>query len=130
MTFDVAPIHVIGFLGGLALIYQSVALVRAREEGVFEFLLWAGFGVGLVVVSVGSALEAVDLLSLLVGLLAALGFNLGTASVFFVSNLILLFVVFYTYAQLVKSRKRLSDLAREVALLRYELDHRTGDRDD
>ena len=130
MTVDVAPIHVVGIVAGLALLYQSVSLVRDRKEGIFEFLLWAGFGVGLLVISIGSALTAVDLLASLVWLLAALGFNLGTDSVFFVSNLLLLFLVFFIYVQLVESRKRLSQLAREVALLRYELDERTGDRDD
>ncbi len=130
MTVDVAPIHVVGIVAGLALLYQSVSLVRDRKEGIFEFLLWAGFGVGLLVISIGSALTAVDLLASLVWLLAALGFNLGTDSVFFVSNLLLLFLVFFIYVRLVESRKRLSQLAREVALLRYELDERTGDRDD
>lgn len=130
MTFDVAPIHVVGIAAGLALLYQSFSLVRDRKEGVFEFLLWVGFGVGLLVISVGSALASVDLLASLVWLLSALGFGLGTDSVFFVSNLLLLFIVFYTYVQLVESRKRLSDLAREVALLRYELDERVEERDD
>ena len=130
MTVDLAPIHVVGIVAGLALLYKSVSLVRDRKEGIFEFLLWAGFGVGLLVISIGSALTAVDLLASLVWLLAALGFNLGTDSVFFVSNLLLLFLVFFIYVRLVESRKRLSQLAREVALLRYELDERTGDRDD
>ena len=130
MMFDIAPIHVVGVAAGLALLYQSLSLVRDRKEGVFEFLLWAGFGVGLLVISIGSALDAVDILASLVWLLAALGFNLGTDSVFFVSNLLLLFIVFYTYVQLVESRKRISDLAREVALLRYELDDRVEDGDD
>lgn len=130
MTFDVAPIHVVGFAAGLALLYKSASLVRDRKEGVFEFLLWSGFGLALLAISVGSALTAVDARASLVGLLTALGFNLGTESVFFVSNLLLLFIVFYTYVQLVESRKRLSDLAREVALLRYELDDRSEDGDE
>lgn len=130
MTVDLAPIHVVGIAAGLALLYQSVSLVRDRKEGIFEFLLWIGFGIGLLVISVGSALTSVDLLASLVWLLGALGFGLGTDSVFFVSNLLLLFLVFFIYVQLVESRKRLSQLAREVALLRYELDERTGDRDD
>lgn len=130
MTVDLAPIHVVGIAAGLALLYKSLSLVRDRKEGIFEFLLWIGFGLGLLVISVGSALTSVDLLASLVWLLAALGFNLGTDSVFFVSNLLLLFLVFFIYVQLVESRKRLSQLAREVALLRYELDERTGDRDD
>lgn len=130
MTVDVAPIHVIGIAVGLALLYQSLSLVRDRKEGVFEFLLWVGFGVALLVISVGSALTSVDLLASLVWFLGAFGFNLGIDSVFFVSNLLLLFLVFFIYVQLVESRKRVSDLAREVALLRYELDERAEDRDD
>lgn len=130
MTVVIAPIHVIGTVAGLALLYQSFVLVRDRKEGIFEFLLWVGFGSGLLAISIGSALPSVDLLAALEGLLGALGFNLGTESVFFVANLLLLFLVFYIYVQLVESRKRLSELAREVALLRYELDEQDEERED
>ncbi len=130
MTFAFSPIHVIGVGAGLALLYKSVRLVRERKEGIFEFLLWAGFGVALLAISVGSALSTVDVLGVLVGALGALGVNVGLASVSFLANLALLFVVFYTYVQLVEGRRQLSDLAQEVALLRYELDERLDDRDD
>lgn len=130
MTFEFTPIHVVGVAAGLALLYKSVSLVRSRKEGIFEFLLWAGFGVALLAISVGSALSSVDVLGVLVGALGVLGLNVGLASVSFLANLALLFVVFYTYVQLVESRRRLSDLAQEVALLRYELDDRLDDRDD
>ena len=124
-----APIHVIGVIAGLALLYQSYRLVSDRKEGVFEFLLWAGFGVALLVISVGSALTSVDLLGGLEGGMALLGFARGPESVLFVSNLLLLFLVFYSYIQLVESRKQLSDLNQELALLRYDLDQRTDDDD-
>jgi len=124
-----APIHVIGVIAGLALLYQSYRLVSDRKEGVFEFLLWAGFGVALLVISVGSALTSVDLLGGLEGGMAILGFARGPESVLFVSNLLLLFLVFYSYIQLVESRKQLSDLNQELALLRYDLDQRTDDDD-
>ncbi|MCU4717696.1 DUF2304 domain-containing protein [Halapricum hydrolyticum] len=127
--FGFSAIHVIGIVAGLALLYQSYRLVAARKEGIFEFLLWAGFGVGLLVISIGSALETVDLLAALEGGLSALGFARGTDSIFFVSNLLLLFVVFYTYVQLVESRRQLSDLTQELALLRYDLEQRTDDED-
>ncbi|QCC51300.1 DUF2304 domain-containing protein [Halapricum salinum] len=124
-----APIHVIGVIAGLALLYQSYRLVSDRKEGVFEFLLWAGFGVALLVISVGSAITSVDLLGGLEGAMALLGFARGPESVLFVSNLLLLFLVFYSYIQLVESRKQLSDLNQELALLRYDLDQRTDDDD-
>ncbi|QSG08339.1 DUF2304 domain-containing protein [Halapricum desulfuricans] len=127
--FELAPIHGIGAVAGLALLYQSYRLVAARKGSVFEFLLWAGFGIGLLAISVGSALKSVDLLYALEGTLSALGFGPGTDSIFFVSNLLLLFVVFYTYVQLVESRRRLSDLNQELALLRYDLEQRTDDED-
>jgi hypothetical protein len=126
---SLAPIHVIGVLAGLALLFQSHRLASDRKEGVFEFLLWVGFGVGLLVVSVGSALTNVDLLGGLENALGLLGFASETDSVFFISNLLLLFVVFYTYVQLVESRKQLSDLNQEIALLRYDLEQRTDDED-
>jgi len=124
-----APIHVIGVIAGLALLYQSYRLVSDRKEGVFEFLLWAGFGVALLVISIGSAITSVDLLGGLEGAMALLGFARGPESVLFVSNLLLLFLVFYSYIQLVESRKQLSDLNQELALLRYDLDQRTDDDD-
>jgi len=124
-----APIHVIGVLAGLALLYQSHRLVSDRKEGVFEFLLWAGFGVALLVISVGSAITSVDLLGGLEDGMGLLGFASGPVSVLFVSNLLLLFLVFYSYVQLVESRKQLSDLNQELALLRYDLDQRTDDDD-
>lgn len=130
MTFEFSPIHVIGVGAGLALLYKSILLVRQRKEGIFEFLLWAGFGVALLAISVGSALSTVNVLGALVGALGALGLNVGLASISFLANLALLFVVFYTYVQLVESRRQLSDLAQEVALLRYEFDQRLDDRDD
>lgn len=123
------PIHVIGVVAGLALLFQSYRLATDRKEGVFEFLLWVGFGLGLLVISIGSALTAVDLLGGIENGLALLGFASDTDSVFFISNLVLLFVVFYTYIQLVESRKQLSDLNQEIALLRYDLDQRTDDEE-
>ncbi|QSG05236.1 DUF2304 domain-containing protein [Halapricum desulfuricans] len=126
---ELSPIHGIGVVAGLALLYQSYRLVAARKGSVFEFLLWAGFGIGLLAISIGSALKSVDLLDALEGTLSALGFGPGTDSIFFVSNLLLLFVVFYTYVQLVESRRRLSDLNQELALLRYDLEQRTDDED-
>lgn len=125
----IAPIHVVGVVAGLALLYQSYRLVSDRKEGVFEFLLWAGFGVALLVISIGSAITTVDLLGGLEGGMALLGFESGPESVLFVSNLLLLFLVFYSYVQLVESRKQLSDLNQELALLRYDLDQRTDDDD-
>ena len=119
----------IGVIAGFALLFQSYRLASDRKEGVFEFLLWVGFGVGLLVVSIGSALTNVDLLGGLENGLALLGFASTTDSVFFISNLLLLFLVFYTYVQLVGSRKQLSDLNQEIALLRYDLDQRTDDED-
>jgi len=124
-----APIHVIGALAGIALLYQSYRLVSDRKEGVFEFLLWAGFGVALLAISIGSAITTVDLLGGLESGMALLGFARGPESVLFVSNLLLLFLVFYSYVQLVESRKQLSDLNQELALLRYDLDQRTDDDD-
>lgn len=129
MALALSPIHVIGIVAGLALLLQSYRLVNDRKEGIFEFLLWAGFGVGLLVVSVGSALTTVDLLAILQRGSELLGFGGGTESIFFVSNLVLLFIVFYTYTQLVESRKQLSDLNQELALLRYDLDQRTDDEE-
>lgn len=127
MALALSPIHVIGIVAGFALLFQSYRLVADRKEGIFEFLLWVGFGLGLLVISVGSALTTVDLLGGLEGALAVLGFSPRPASVFFVSNLLLLFMVFYVYTQLVESRKQLSDLNQELALLRYDLDQRTDD---
>jgi hypothetical protein len=129
MTVELAPIHVIGFLAGLLLVYQSVSLVRERKEGLFEFLLWAGFGVGLLAISMGSALTSVDVLAVLEGLLATLGFDVGRDSLFLVGNLVLLFLVFYTYVQLIESRKRLAELTQELALVQYELDQREDGED-
>ena len=125
--FAFAPIHGIGIVAGLVLLFQSYRLVAARKEGIFEFLLWAGFGVGLLAISVGSALRSVDLLDGLEGSLSVLGFGRGPESIFFVSNLLLLFLVFYTYSQLVESRRQLSDLNQQIALLRYDLDQRTDE---
>lgn len=129
MALALSPIHVIGIVAGLLLLFQSYRLVNERKEGIFEFLLWAGFGIGLLVVSIGSALTTVDLLGILERGSALLGFAGGTESVFFVSNLLLLFIVFYIYTQLVESRKQLSDLNQELALLRYDLDQRTDDEE-
>ena len=129
MTLTVSPIHVIGVVAAFALFYQSYRLVNDRKEGIFEFLLWVGFGVGLLVISIGSALGGVDTLGALENALSLLGFSPRPESVFFVSNLVLLFMVFYVYTQLVESRKQLSDLNQELALLRYDLDQRTEDDD-
>jgi hypothetical protein len=129
MALALSPIHVIGIVAGLLLLFQSYRLVNERKEGIFEFLLWAGFGIGLLVVSIGSALTTVDLLGILERGSVLLGFAGGTESIFFVSNLLLLFIVFYIYTQLVESRKQLSDLNQELALLRYDLDQRTDDEE-
>lgn len=127
MVLELSPIHVIGVVASLALLYKSLRLVRDRKEGIFEFLLWTGFGIGLLVVSIGSALTSVDILDISDRVLATLGFNIGRDGLFFVSNLLLLFIVFYTYVQLVESRKQLSELNQEVALLRYEMKQRDGE---
>lgn len=127
MVLELSPIHVIGVVASLALLYKSLRLVRDRKEGIFEFLLWTGFGIGLLVVSIGSALTSVDILDISDRVLATLGFNIGRDGLFFVSNLLLLFIVFYTYVQLVESRKQLSELNQEVALLRYEMEQRDGE---
>lgn len=127
MALAISPIHVIGVLAGLALLYQSIRLVRDRKESIFEFLVWSGFGVGLLALSVGSALESVDVLDTVETLLSTLGFNIGRISILFVSNLLLLFLVFYAYTQIVESRKQLSDLNQEVAILRYEMENQRSD---
>lgn len=130
MAVALSPIHVIGVVASVALLYQSYRLARSHKEGLFEFLLWTGFGVALLVLSVGSALTSVDVLQIIENGLALLGFNVGRDSVFYVSNLLLLFLVFYMYTLVAESRQQLSDLNQELALLRYEMERdASGDRD-
>jgi len=121
-SLSVSPIHVVGVLAGLALLYRSVTLVRARTESVGAFLLWAGFGVGLLVFTIGSAITTIDMLESVAGLLGLLGFNIGLDGVLLSANLLLLFLIFYAYTTMAENRRQLYDLTQDVALLRYELD--------
>lgn len=129
MIFDVSLIHLIGLLVGSTLLYQSYRLVDERKEGIFEFLFWTFFGLGLLAISLGSALSTVNVLRALERSVGALGLAQSVDSIFFISNLSLLFIIFYTYTQLVESRKQISDLNQEVALLRYEFDQQSDDEE-
>lgn len=117
---NIAPIHVIGLLISVGLFYQSVNLVRKRKESVFEFLLWSGFGVVLLLLSLGSSVTVVGALDLISEVLALLGFRSGTNGIFVLSILALLLMLFYTYVNAKNNRKEIYDLNQQIALLRYE----------
>lgn len=117
----IAPIHLIGILISIALFYQSVRLVRKGKESVFEFLLWSGFGLALLILSLGSSVTVLGVLDALSFVLSLLGFTSGRDGVFVLAILGLLLMLFYTYVNSKTNRKHLYDLNQEVALLRQEI---------
>jgi len=118
---DLAPIHVIGFLISLALFYQSTRLLSKGKENVFEFLLWIGFGVGILVLSIGSSVTVLGVLDKIQFLLEILGFQSGQDGIFVLAILGLLLMLFYTYINAKTNRQDIYNLNQELALLRYEL---------
>lgn len=117
---DLDPINFIGAGIALALLYQSVRLVRKRKESVFEFLLWAGFGGALLVFSLAQTVTVLGAFDAIGIMLEWLGFNGGLDGVFALAILGLLLLLFYTYVNAKTNRKHLYDLNQEIALMRFE----------
>lgn len=118
----IEPFHFVGATVSLLLFYQSLRLVKTRKENLFEFLVWVTFGVGILLYTVASALEGVELLGHINGLVTALGFGNEWRGLFAISIVALYLVVFYTYTLVKTTDRRLADLQQEIALLRYELE--------
>jgi len=117
---DIAPIHVIGFIISIGLFYQSIKLVQRRKESVLEFILWSGFGIVILILSLGGAVTVVDTLQFSKYFFSLLGFRSGTNGILVLSILVLLLVIFYTYINVKNNRKEIYDLNQEIALSRYE----------
>lgn len=116
--------HAIGIVVSTALFYQSYLLVRNRKESIFEFLLWAGFGGALLVLSLADGTagrEELAVFDVIKHLLRLIGFDNGVNGIFTLTILGLLLLLFYTYANAKTNRKLLYDQTQEIALLRYEL---------
>lgn len=132
---DLDPINFIGATIALALLYQSVRLVRKRKESVFEFLLWAGFGGALLVFSLAQTVTVLGAFDTISVLLEWLGFNGGLDGVFALAILGLMLLLFYTYVNAKTNRQKLYDMNQEIALLEYQMDYgsvknQTGSRED
>ena len=140
MVYGIAPIHVLGICVSIALLYQSVRLVRKQKESVFEFLLWAGFGIGIFVLSLGQLLTVSRILNTLGTTLSLLGFQTGTNGIFTLAILALLMMLFYTYTNAKTNRQKINDMNQEISILEYQLNqadnksprkvtenHKTGD---
>jgi len=134
MVYGITPIHLIGIAVSVALMYQSLRLVRKQKESVFEFLLWSGFGLGIFVLSLGQLLTVTGLLDGLGFILGLLGFQTGTNGIFTLAILGLLLMLFYTYVNVKTNRQRIADLNQEVSILEYQIkqyegaqEHRVGE---
>jgi len=121
MVYGITPIHIIGIAVAMALLYQSVRLVRKQKESVFEFLLWSGFGLGIFVLSLGQLLTISGILDTLKVMLGWLGFETGTNGVFTLAFLGLLLLLFYTYVNAKTNRQKIADLNQEISILEYQL---------
>jgi len=115
------PIHYIGILVSVLLVYKSYKLVRSGKENVLEFLVWLCFGLGIFALSVSTAFRVFNTLEWFQAMLAFLGFRSGRDGVFVVAILGLMLLLFYTYANAKSNQKRVSDLNQKVALLKYEV---------
>lgn len=124
---DLEPFHYVAVAVSVLLFYQSVRLVRTRKENLFEFLVWVSFGVGILLYSIASAVESIELLGYFNGTLRSLGFGNEWRGLFAISIVALYLVVFYTYTIVKTTDRRMADLQQEIALLRYELER---DRED
>lgn len=125
-----APIHLTGAVISIALMYQSFRLVRKRKESVLEFLLWSGFGMALLVLSLSSAVTVQGTLNYLEKFLAAFGFKTGVNGVFTLAILGILLMLFYTYVNTKTNRKIIFDLNQELALFRYESESNRTNQDE
>jgi len=126
MVYGITPIHLIGIVISIALMYQSLRLVRKQKESVFEFLLWSGFGLGIFVLSLGQLLTVTGLLDGLGFILGLLGFQTGTNGIFTLAILGLLLMLFYTYVNVKTNRQKIADLNQEVSILEYQIKQYEG----
>jgi len=126
MVYGITPIHLIGIVVSIALMYQSLRLVRKQKESVFEFLLWSGFGLGIFVLSLGQLLTVTGLLDGLGFILGLLGFQTGTNGIFTLAILGLLLMLFYTYVNVKTNRQKIADLNQEVSILEYQIKQYEG----
>lgn len=118
--YGIAPIHVLGIIVSVGLLYQSYQLVRRGKEDVSEFLLWAGFGVAIFVFSLGQIVTITGVLAFINDGLSFLGFQSGTNGIFTLAILGILLLLFYTYVNAKSNERKLADLNQQIALLQYE----------
>ena len=118
----VRPIHLIGIVFAVALLYQSIRLVRKRKGTVFEFLLWSSFGIFLLLLSLGDLVTLLGIYELISTTLRLLGFGSGVTGLLVISNLSLLMMLFYTFVKVKTNRKQIYDLNQEIALVELEQD--------
>ena len=115
-----APIHIIGFSISLLLFYQSIRLVQSQKESILEFVLWTTFGIAVFSLSLGQFITQISVVSWIDGWLTVLGFENGPNGIFTIAILGLLLTLFYTYTISKTNEEKISELNRELALLRYE----------
>lgn len=125
--FGITPIHVLGLGVSIALMYQSIRLVRKQKESVFEFLLWTGFGGAIFILSFGQLLTIAEILDSIEATLRLLGFQTGTNGIFTLAILGLLLMLFYTYINAKTNRQKIADLNQELSLLEYQLEQARRD---
>ena len=116
------PIHLIGIVFAVALLYQSIRLVRKRKGTVFEFLLWSSFGTFLLLLSLGDLVTLLGVYQVVSTTLGLLGFGSGVTGLLVISNLSLLMMLFYTFVKVKTNRKQIYDLNQEIALVELEQD--------
>jgi hypothetical protein len=116
------PIHLIGIVFAVALLYQSIRLVRKGKGTVFEFLLWSSFGIFLLLLSLGDLVTLLGVYQVVSTTLGLLGFGSGVTGLLVMSNLALLMMLFYTFVKVKTNRKELYDLNQEIALVNIEQD--------
>lgn len=120
ITGTLRPIHLIGIVFAVAMLYQSIQLVRKRKGTIFEFLLWSSFGIFLLLLSLGDLVTLLGIYEAVSTILGLLGFGSGVTGLLVMSNLALLMMLFYTFVKVKTNRKELYDLNQEIALVELE----------
>lgn len=104
--------QIIGFLTGAYFLYKTFVLIKQKKETLFEFFLWFGFGLTLIILSIFPGL--INYLSVF------LGTTKGTNAIFLVSILILFFMNFYVFKMVKTIKHDISKLNEELSILKSE----------
>ena len=102
--------RILGILTGFYFLYKTLILVRKKRESLFEFTLWTGLGLALVLFSLFPKLT--DLLS------RFLGTTKGTNAIFLLAILLLLFLVFWIFKIVRNLHHDVSKLNEEISVFK------------